>query len=246
MPEDNRLKKATASVAGAIALASGTASADQVEYGSDEHQFEYNDEWNYVDHYSAAYGDDRITSSSTNEPVAATQSITMSLSYDDSKNMGSIIFPQIWIPGTKNHEIEVEEFSNPGTSIRITDLQESQQGNSGSGEIDPVAEAALSYLVSVVSSASNLPLPDPFALQNDSKSVEREVDSTTYVHLKFNDSPPVQGINWLTHVNTPVVTGWYRMNARTSTDAGFRIDGSPVSTDDSNTNYHYPNFQVYR
>lgn len=114
----NTKKAIPAITAGIAALASGTASADQVEYDSDDHQFYYDDDWNYVDHCSSAAGDDELTTQSTDTPVDATQAATMSLSYDDAKNKGTWYSPQFWYPATENHELEVEYFSSPtDTSI---------------------------------------------------------------------------------------------------------------------------------
>lgn len=240
-------KTIPAITAGLMALASSTASADQVEYDSDQYPFEYGDNnWNYADHCSSAAGDDQLTTQSTDTPVDATQAATMNFCYDDAKNMGTALFPQFWYPDSTNHKMEVEYFSSPtDTSIRITDLQTSQQG-SGSPEIDPIAEAALSYLINVASTYSGLPLPDPFDLINDEDSVTNGTNTTQHKVREFNDDPMVQGINWLTHVNTPTKTGWYMMDVHTSGDAGFRVDTAPISTEESHEFFHAADFNIYR
>lgn len=243
--------KITALAASVIGLASGSATADQVEYSNVNTQYDCDwdddgwDEWMYVEQYSNATGDDEVTSSDTGEPIDADQAGTMALSYDDGRTKNG----NAYLPDSRGHELLVEVVSTPdGTGLRISDPFTIQQGEAET--LDPAAELAIDKLWSFATSVITLPLPDPFDLIGNDNSVEEITRTSGRVHYQFNGHPDYQGIDWLSHVHTPSYTGWYRLNFKGKADPGFTISGATTTTwskeEDGIWNLTSADFQVYR
>lgn len=245
---ERKKKKLVGVALAAAAFASGSAQADNVNYGDLIQHYEYDwdgEDWNYVDQYSAGAGEDQVYSANTDDSALAHQSTSMGLSYDDPRNSGTAISPLIWEPSTDNHNIEIEVSSYPsGSGIRLTDPKPLQQGETDN--ISNSAEAALGYLIDLASAAVSLPLPDPFDFMEDEASIEEVANTSSRVEYNYNDSPPVQGIDWLSYTDSPTYEGWYRISSRSRVDAGFRVDGAPHSTEDSIGHLIGCDFQVYR
>lgn len=245
--------KAIGALTAAAAAAAGNAQADVEEIDDLVTHYEYDtdgdgtEEWNYVDHWSVSTSEDQKYSANKDDSVDANQTVGLSLAYSDFRNRGTWYSPQYWYPSTDNHLVDAEVGSSPDGAggIRITDPQTQQQGESDT-ELSPAAEAAVGYLVSVASAAVKLPLPNPLDFMPDEASLETIEENTQRVEYKFNDDPPVQGIDWLAYTISDVEVGTYRLHSGTRVDAGFRVDTAPHSTEESMGHLLANDFTVYR
>lgn len=225
-------------------LMAGGATGMEVYYNASE-EFHDSDGYNYADVQSNSYGDTRLFSSNEDDPVSARQVTTYSFAYNDSKTVGG----NAHHPTSRNHTITVEIYDTPGNGASIRDPF--GYDNHDDESLDQAVEDAISLLFEFASSVTNLPLPDPFGLATlSSDGSDLTVDRTSQkVVFTYNAIPDYQGADWLVRTNTPVKTGWYRVNVNNRASMGYLICDSNscfYSEFDKSDQFHAADFEVYR